>query len=196
MILAGGRATRFGGDKLAAPLYGTSLLDQTLQDLPDSARILVIGPARPTRRTVTFIREDPPYGGPVAAIAAGLRTALVELVQWLAVLPGDTPYAGRSLTPLFAALTAERHLSVGVDPTGRRQPLHLAMDRDGAAAWLDAAGSAVTGVAAREILRRLDARSAPWRPVPVRLAADHFRDVDTTTDLTSLAAAPVLDATR
>ena len=71
VVLAGGRGTRMGGrDKASIELGGRTLLERVLTaDL--GGRVVVVGEtAVPdgVRRTV----EDPPGGGPVAGIGAGL----------------------------------------------------------------------------------------------------------------------------
>ena len=76
VVLAGGESRRFGSDKLAADLDGRTLLDATLASVPAGLPVVVVGPARPVRRDVRFVREDPPGGGPAAALVAGLTAAL------------------------------------------------------------------------------------------------------------------------
>lgn len=77
LVLAGGRATRVGGgDKPLLPVGGRPMLTQILEDLQTQrcARIVVVGPARlPVPPGVELTLENPPFGGPVAGIIAGLR---------------------------------------------------------------------------------------------------------------------------
>ena len=47
------------------------------------------------RRPVTFVRENPPYGGPVAALLTG-RDALLETPTTLGLLAVDMPRVGRT----------------------------------------------------------------------------------------------------
>jgi molybdopterin-guanine dinucleotide biosynthesis protein A len=75
IVLAGGGSTRFGPgiDKarlLVAP--GRTMLDQVLVATGIAQRTVVVGPWRKTVRPVIWTLEDPPAGGPVAGIAAGL----------------------------------------------------------------------------------------------------------------------------
>lgn len=77
LVLAGGRATRVGGgDKPLLPVAGRPMLDQILEDLlaQRCARVVVVGPDRlPVPPGVELTLENPPFGGPVAGIIAGLR---------------------------------------------------------------------------------------------------------------------------
>ncbi|GAA1954194.1 molybdenum cofactor guanylyltransferase [Agromyces allii] len=75
VLLAGGRATRLGGaSKPEQTVGGRTLLDLAI----DAARragarsIVVVGPSSLTAPGCLVVREDPPFGGPVAAIAAAL----------------------------------------------------------------------------------------------------------------------------
>ncbi|HWG92783.1 MAG TPA: molybdenum cofactor guanylyltransferase [Mycobacteriales bacterium] len=99
VVLAGGAARRLGGaDKPATPVGGVPLLDRVLAALPAEAQVVVVGPARPTSRPVRWTREDPPGGGPVAALVAGLAPATGDRVLLLAAdLPFLTPAAVAAL---------------------------------------------------------------------------------------------------
>ena len=114
VVLAGGDSRRFGSDKLAAALGQQTLLDHTLAALPEAFTLVVVGPERATARPVTFTREQPPGGGPAAALVAGVRVALASEPDAIAVLPGDAPAAGRGALTLVAAL-ADHSVAVGVD---------------------------------------------------------------------------------
>ncbi|MEZ5211956.1 NTP transferase domain-containing protein [Gordonia sp. (in: high G+C Gram-positive bacteria)] len=77
IVLAGGRARRLAGaDKPAELVGGRRLLDIALDAVAGAGRIVVVGPDRPLPPGVLVTREDPPYSGPVAAVAAG--TAALE----------------------------------------------------------------------------------------------------------------------
>lgn len=73
IVLAGGRSRRMGSDKLVLERDGRSVLQRACDALaPHVDRIIVAGPARDGCEGVTFVVEDPPFGGPVAGIAAAL----------------------------------------------------------------------------------------------------------------------------
>ncbi len=122
MVLCGGQGRRFGGDKTSADLAGRPILDHLLDDLPANWDVLCVGQRRPTGREVRWCREEPPGGGPVAALAAALPSVSSPVVVLLA---GDMPYAGTA-----AAMLADRlaeldgvEAVVGTDGDHRLQPL-------------------------------------------------------------------------
>ncbi len=73
MVLSGGGATRLDGvDKAALEHEGRTLLEHALAALGAASEIVVVGPVAPTGRPVTFTRETPPGGGPLAGLSAGV----------------------------------------------------------------------------------------------------------------------------
>ena len=73
VILAGGQGRRLGGrDKPALLVGGRTLLDRAL-DAVSGVPVVVVGPPRALPAGVFRVAEDPPGGGPAAAVAAGLR---------------------------------------------------------------------------------------------------------------------------
>lgn len=189
VVLAGGQGRRFGGDKLAADVDGRSLLERALEGLPEHAAVAVVGPERQVSRPVTFLREDPPGGGPGAGLVAGLRWALDSGADAIVTLPGDAPAGGRAALALLATLTGSATASatgavVGVDGAGRSQVLLLALRPDAARRLIAAAGpGAGHGQPARWLV---DALTPPAhrQPLPDELCEDidtgdqlrHFRN--------------------
>lgn len=104
MILAGGAARRLGGrDKPGLLVGGARLLDHAVAACAGARRIVVVGPERPTVIPVAWVREDPPGGGPVAALAAGLAAVSAPVTLLLAA---DLPFVTREVTErLVAALS-------------------------------------------------------------------------------------------
>ncbi|MFI6830819.1 molybdenum cofactor guanylyltransferase [Kribbella sp. NPDC050241] len=90
LVLAGGGSTRFGGvDKAMLVLDGVTLLDRVLTATDAAVSTVVVGPVRTTCREVGWTVEDPPSGGPVAGIAAGLAHGSAAVVL---VLSCDLPW--------------------------------------------------------------------------------------------------------
>jgi molybdenum cofactor guanylyltransferase len=128
VVLAGGRARRLGGiDKPALMVGERNLLDTVLLACEGAAGIVVVGPPRPTVVDVRWTREDPPHGGPLAALVAGLH-AMPEPAEATAVLAADLPgLRASTLRRLLDALADEpagqRWIdgALLVDPAGRPQ---------------------------------------------------------------------------
>ena len=183
VVLAGGESRRFGSDKLAADLDGRSLLDATLDAVPVGLPVVVVGPVRPVRREVRFVREEPPGGGPAAALVAGLTAALEGGAEVLSTLPGDAPAAGTAVPLLVAALEG-RDLVVAHGADGQVFPLQLACTAAGARRVLEAAGPDLgAGASVRRLL-------APLGAVRVVLPAATLQDVDTPSDLDRIGEGP------
>ncbi|MFE1412967.1 NTP transferase domain-containing protein [Streptomyces sp. NPDC058746] len=121
IVLAGGAAQRLGGaDKPALSVGGRTLLDRVLDACKDARTTVVVGGRRTTTRPVRWAREDPPGGGPVAALDAGLRQTTAGLVL---VLSADLPFLdGRTVRALLEGVGAAEGALLR-DPGGRDQPL-------------------------------------------------------------------------
>jgi molybdopterin-guanine dinucleotide biosynthesis protein A len=123
VVLAGGAARRLGGaDKPGVRVGGRALLDRVLAACADARTTVVVADPRPTARPVTWAREEPPGGGPVAALDAGLRHTTAEAVV---VLSADLPFLGEAtVRRLLSALRATGAEGVLLtDSDGRDQPL-------------------------------------------------------------------------
>ncbi|MFF1837083.1 NTP transferase domain-containing protein [Streptomyces sp. NPDC058231] len=123
IVLAGGAAERLGGaDKPAVRVGGRSLLDRVLAACADAAVTVVVGGRRPTTRAVTWTREEPQGGGPLAALGAGVRHTTAERVL---VLSADLPFLGGSTVEMLLAASGHGDLdgALCVDADGRDQPL-------------------------------------------------------------------------
>lgn len=175
VVLCGGAGRRFGGDKTQALLAGVPLLDHVLLALPAPWPVVCVGPQRPTARAVTWCREEPPGGGPVAALAAGLAHATTGCVV---VLGGDMPQAGAVVAVLAAALRARPEVDavVGTDGEGRRQPLLAAYRLP---SLLRAVPHPPAGTPLMRVLDRL-------MVAPLQLDPGVALDVDTAEDLETL----------
>ncbi|MEU3793369.1 NTP transferase domain-containing protein [Streptomyces fructofermentans] len=123
VVLAGGAARRLGGaDKPGVRVGGRALLDRVLAACSAAGTTVVVAEPRPTARPVVWAREDPPGGGPLAALDAGLRLTTAESVV---VLSADLPFlAGETVRALLTVLQREGADGVlATDADGRDQPL-------------------------------------------------------------------------
>ena len=188
VVLAGGASRRFGRDKLTADLDGRTLLDATLASVPAGLPVVVVGPERSVRRPVRFVREEPPGGGPAAALVAGLTAALEGGAGVVSTLPGDAPAAGTAVPLLVRALDGAGRgatdLVVAHAADGQVFPLQLACTADGARRVLAAAGPSLgAGASVRRLL-------APLGASPVVLPPATLLDVDTPADLGRIGKGP------
>lgn len=126
VILAGGAGRRLSNmDKPALVVGGRTLLDRALDAVAAADPVVVVGPRRPTTYPVSWARERPPGGGPLAALAAGIdalptdptNSALVAVLA--ADLVGVTP---STIDRLVEAITTDDVAgAVLVDADGREQ---------------------------------------------------------------------------
>jgi molybdopterin-guanine dinucleotide biosynthesis protein A len=115
IVLAGGRSTRFGADKLAAPLDGRPLLHWPLEVLTGICRevVLVVGqegiPPLPALSVpLRIVRDDEPGAGPLPALITGLQEAVAETAI---VVAGDMP----SMVPALLQELARRATAADTD---------------------------------------------------------------------------------
>ena len=110
LVLAGGRARRMNGaDKPALEVSGRPLLESAREALRAAKQTVVVGPGGD-------ITEDPPGGGPLAALAAGLNRCDAPVVV---VLAADLPF----VTAEVVSLLVEAAPALAVDDQGRDQYL-------------------------------------------------------------------------
>ena len=129
MVVAGGRSTRFGGEKAVALLGDQPLLIWAVRRLQRACRDVAVN-ARPATRTEALaqgaglrVLHDAPGDpdGPLAGVKAGLAWALASGARALAVSPCDAP-----LLPddLFARLIEAAGEGAAMAVTAEeRQPL-------------------------------------------------------------------------
>lgn len=107
IILSGGRATRMGGvTKTALTVAGRSLLARTTDAALAACdgAVVIVGEApddvRVDGERTVVVREDPPGGGPVAALSAALPFVDADRVL---LLSGDLVAGDAAVTTLVAA---------------------------------------------------------------------------------------------
>ena len=120
IVLAGAQSRRLdGADKALVEIDGRTLLDTVLAATEGADRVIVAGPRRTVAPEVIWVQEQPPGGGPVAAVAAALAETAAD---WVLVLATDLPRVADAV-PLL--LTAAAHADVAVLERGGRRN-HLA----------------------------------------------------------------------
>ncbi|TNC16891.1 molybdopterin-guanine dinucleotide biosynthesis protein [Georgenia sp. 311] len=205
IVLAGGTGRRLGGVlKPQVTVRGRRLLDHVLDATTGARRVVVVAPeAVPVPDGVLRTLEDPPHGGPVAGIAAGLA-ALADPAPVVLLLACDLPGAAAAVPRLLAtagdlALPGGRNSAVvrnsavagevvgGVDGvvvrdvSGREQwllGLYSTAALAGRVGELAAAGR-VRGGSVRDLL-------GPLHLGTVLASAEESRDVDTWADRDAL----------
>lgn len=177
VVLAGGSAVRLGGvDKASVEYAGRTLLAHALDAVAEASEVVVVGDPVTTDRPVTFTRESPAFGGPVAGLLAG-RDALAGPVDLLAVLAVDMPRVGPATFRRLRAAAAGRDGAFLTGADGRRQLAAVL-----ATAALDAVrpeGGAEHGLALHRLVAGLDLAA-------VMAEGAEGRDVDTWADLRDL----------
>lgn len=119
VILAGGTAVRLdGADKASLELAGSTLLEHALAATRAAGEVVVVGDPVPTTRPATFVREDPPLGGPVAGLVAG-RRALAQPPDMVLVLAVDMPLVTGATVDRLLAAAEDREGAVLCDADGR-----------------------------------------------------------------------------
>ncbi|MBY6538969.1 NTP transferase domain-containing protein [Rhodococcus sp. BP-349] len=203
LILAGGRSSRMQGTtKPTALVDGVTLVDRVVAATsfctvtvvvgPDSATSGTTTPNPPWPRRVRRTREDPPFGGPVRALAAGLAITVDDGDRpqdddVVLTLSADLPYITEpALRLLVRELLRDTTVEAvfGTDSTGRTQYLVGAWRRD----------ALVRGVTAALARCPADAERGPsirdaLPDVVGTVALTGIDDVDTPTELAAVRTA-------
>lgn len=190
IVLAGGRSSRFGSDKLVARVDGERLLDRVVAALSGLVtEIVLVSEPGATRRLpadvtvpLRLVSDPEPFGGPLVGLLAGLEAAKEPLVV---ALGGDMPSVVPDVLRLLVGRLAvdDTRQAAALEARGRAVPLPLAL-RTGAGT--DAARQLV-GDGERRLRAILDRLATmtlaegEWRPLDP--AAETLRDVDVPADL-------------
>lgn len=209
VVLAGGRGRRLGGvDKAGLRLHGERLVDRAVGAARDAGarRVIVVGPESTGSPRTIVVREDPPFTGPLAALAAALPQVDADLLLLLScdlvrparvceLLRAQRPGPGLDGTVLRDAdgraqwlaglyrVTALREGILGLDGATDHAPLRAILDPD-RLAWIDAPPDTTADIDAPEDLARARRdESGPRRGAGA--GADHGTDADPDTELTT-----------
>jgi molybdopterin-guanine dinucleotide biosynthesis protein A len=142
-VLAGGRSSRFGSDKLAARIDGVSILERAVRALAalTGDLIVVIGPSGPEPvlpedLPYRFARDPQPFEGPLAGVAAGLAVVETEVTV---VVAGDMPFVSPEVVREMLRVASEAPVDgVALTDGDRVRPVPCALRTEPA---LDAARS-------------------------------------------------------
>ncbi|WP_313902478.1 NTP transferase domain-containing protein [Arthrobacter sp. KBS0703] len=124
IVLAGGRSSRLGGTPKSALMYdGATLLERSIAAAGGARRIVVVGPEPADLPAgILSCREDPPFAGPAAAIAAGLaglrraRAADEDDAALVLVLACDMPRAADAVGALRGRCCRRGRQRLGIVP--------------------------------------------------------------------------------
>ncbi len=143
LILAGGKATRFGGaDKAFVSLHGRPLVEHVLERLRPQASPIAISangsPARFAAYGLPVLADAPEFSacGPLAGVAAGLAWAQGAGAEWLLTMPVDTPFFPLTLAvalspgPAVAVYAGRQHHLAALWPVAFRPGLEDFLRRD------------------------------------------------------------------
>ncbi|GGI00825.1 molybdenum cofactor guanylyltransferase [Arthrobacter liuii] len=208
LILAGGRSSRLDGvPKQSLVFRGRTLVDRSIAAAAGARHTVVVGdagvlpgeaqassppspPARPPN--LLICREEPPFAGPAAAIAAGLDTLARNggSAPYTLVLACDMPLSSKAVAALHDAL-AQSAAGTGAGSgvmaraeDGRAQPLagfYSTPELTKACRELAARNALVNG-SVRALLANLDVQL-------VTVPAGSTSDVDTWDDAAALGIA-------
>ncbi len=220
IILTGGRSSRLDSiPKSEFVVDDATLLERTLRAARDARRIVIVGnePATALPDGIALVREEPPFSGPVSAIAAGTSALFsstatcavsnndgagandrgVAADDAILVLACDMPQIRPAVPSLVRALAENPHADgvLAVDAENRRQPLAAIYRTRALLDALDAAAGATVAAGTTANGNRLAG-------VPMFRLLDHMTlvdvsvppgataDVDTWDDATRLGAQP------
>ena len=197
IVLAGGRSSRFGSDKLEAELEGASLLSRTIAAVEPIVDIVIVaGPGLPDGPQTgevppTLAPDREPFGGPLAALADVLEPEVPDPVTSLAlVVGGDMPrLVPAVLTAMLDRLAGDLELDAVIlqaPGSPHRQVLPLALREQRAA--VAARGALAAGDRSLRALigrmRTLELPADVWQALDP--SGDTLVDVDTSADLARL----------
>lgn len=205
IILTGGRSSRLDFvPKSEFMVDESTLLDCTVRAAAGSRRIVVVGhePTTVLPDGVLLVREEPPFSGPVAAIAAGITALSCESdaagtdgegipSDVLLVLACDMPHIALAVPSLLLALEGAPEVDgvIAMDAEHRRQPLAAVYRTKALRAALDAVADVSRlddPLGGLPVFRLLDHLTLMELPV----ASDATADVDTWDDALRLGAEP------
>jgi molybdenum cofactor guanylyltransferase len=199
-VLAGGRSTRFGSDKLAAIHRGVPLLHHAVLRLGEVCAevVVVIAPGAPEATmpigaNARSVRDAQEGQGPLAGLVSGLEAASTELAL---VAGGDMPDLSTAVLLEMLRVAGEASVdAVALQDGDRFRPLpnlvRVAPARDAAHALLHAGDRSLRSLL--QALRTAIIDERTWTALDPSRSTLH--DVDEPGDLLSEHISPGSDAT-
>lgn len=188
VILAGGRSNRLGGHPKSELVFeGSTLLERTLGAVRDARQVVIVGDpgatAVPPSAIVT--RESPAFGGPAAAIAAGLAAATGDAARWVLVLACDMPNVAAAVPVLLGGPTDDAGCDAVLarDEGGPAQYLLARYRRAALEAAISGLGGEVSGTSVRSLVSSLEITL-------VGVAVGASTDIDTWDDAAGFGIPP------
>lgn len=130
IVLAGGRSSRFGRDKLSEPIDGRPLLQHAIgavRALTDEIVVVAAPDADPPiPEGVALVHDLRPFGGPLVGLEAGLAASPVDRVI---VVAGDMPTLVPAVLARLLAALGEDTTAAILEVAGPRAILPLALAR-------------------------------------------------------------------
>jgi molybdenum cofactor guanylyltransferase len=131
IVLAGGRSSRFGRDKLAEPIDGRPMLEHAIDAVSKVAtEVVVVAAPDGAQRIpsgVTVARDRRAFEGPLAGLATGLA-AFDPQVEHVVVVGGDMPTLVPAVLARLLDLVDRADAVILEDDAGPR-PLPMAARR-------------------------------------------------------------------
>ena len=186
VVLAGGRSSRFGRDKLAEPFDGRPLLHHAIAAVQAVAGEIVVvvapGDEPAVPEGARIVHDAAAFEGPLAGLSAGLE-ALDADIERVIVVAGDMPTLQSAvLSSLLAALDDSIDLAL-LEVSAAAVPLPMALRRE---AGLEATRRSLASGERRlralpGVLRTTAISERTWRRDDPTGAT--LRDIDTQADL-------------
>ena len=194
IVLAGGRSSRFGRDKLAEPVAGTPLLHRAVAAVRPFASELVVvvapGADPDLPDGVRLVHDPVAFEGPLSGLVTGLEVAREPIAI---VVGGDSPsLVGAVLAAMLDRLEPPGVQAAVLEHEGRPRPLPIVVRREPAlvqARELFESGERRL----RALLGRLEVDVIPelaWRELDPDAAT--VRDIDTPEDVDERPARYIL----
>jgi len=166
VVLAGGSARRMGGsDKPSVVVAGRSMRNRVLDALAAADPRVVVGGSVEVPAGVGYTREEPPGGGPAAAVAAGLAMVGNDASE-VAVVAGDLPLLTADAVAILRGQLSTADGALFVDRDGRRQLLcgvwRAESLRRRLADMASRPGGGISGASMRALVEPLDPVEVGW----------------------------------